>query len=1153
MRLARYFFISFTVLILITALPWYVRAQISDADADLVSIYQGTGSLSPAFSPSVTEYWVRMHSSAIGYYTAAIPANSGAAMEYSMNGGFWTAIPSYTSTGYLPTNRGDNTFQIKVTSADLTATKTYTIHVYYPSTNDADLIDLHSDEAALSPGFQSSVMNYTAHVPYTTSSITFTGVLDDPAASLTINGTAATNGAASGAIPLNVGSNTIVIATASYDQTANKTYTITVTRAAPSTNTGLSDLTVPGNLLSPAFATGTTAYTLASAAYAADSLTVIPTAADPASTVKVRVNGGSYMTVNSGSASGSLALNVGSNTIEIQVTAQDGITSNVYTITVKRKNNNAALSELLVSPGSLNEAFSSERLDYSLEDAGSTTDTLTVSPVLADPAGASVRVNVNGGGYTPVTNGHGIDVPLTPGSNLITLEVIAEDSGYFKRYTISVTRLQDSAIYPASGIFDKYSSNPVEGHYQDIVTTLTLNGNTLSSIKLDDTILEASSYTLSANTITIHKEYLAALETGHHVIAFVMNKGSNALYTLFVNDTTPPILNSAVAGDGHVQLAWSPVDGSTGYKIYQSLTSGTYGPEVATVTGSTYDFDATGLTNGTTSYFVVKATNPGGDSAVSNELSATPRTVPAAPTDVNAVAGNGQATVSFTAPSDNGGSPIIGYEVTALPGNIIAEGTSSPITVTGLSNGTAYTFTVKAVNSAGKSAGSAVSNEIIPRPSSNAGDGDGTPTNPVTTGNAGTVMNILVNGKAENWGLATTTRVNNQSVTTISLNPAKFMEFFAAASPGTVITIPFSPGSDVVIGEFNGQMIKTLEQNQAVVKIQTDQASYTLPARQIHIESISHQLEQSALLQDVIVQIEIAAPAADMLQTIENAAFKGNFKLLAPPLNFTVRAAYHSSSLEVSRFNAYVERTIAIPGSVDASQSTTGIVVEPGGLVHPVPTQLTVMDGKYYATIKSLSNSTYAIISHPVEFQDTASHWAKSAVNDLGSRMIINGFDNGRYAPDQDITRAEFAAILVRGLGVKLVHGGTAFPDVKASDWYSDAIQTAYAHQFISGFEDGSFHPTDKVTREQAIVMISKAMTLTGLKTKLPAQETNAALAPFKDAANASNWAKESIADCLQSGIVSGRNKMELAPKAPITRAEVAVIIQRFLQKSELI
>lgn len=981
MRLIRYFMTSFTILMLITALPWYVRAQAGNADADLVNIYQGAGSLSPAFSPSVTEYWVRMRSSEPGYFSAAIPSNSEATMEYSMNGSPWTGIPFNTSTGYLPTNRGDNTFQIRVTSTDLTATKTYTIHVYYPPANDANLIDLRSDNATLSPGFQSSVTNYTANVPYTTSSISFTGVLDDPAASFRINGTAVTDGVASGSIPLNVGSNTI----------------------------------------------------------------------------------------------------------EIQVTSQDGTSGNVYSITVKRKNNDASLSGLVVSPGILNETFSSERFNYTLENVGNATDTLTVSPTPADPAGSSIRINVNGGDYAPVTNAHGIDVPLAVGSNLITIEVIAEDSSFSKQVTISVKRLQDSTVYPTSGTFDKYSSNTAEGHDQDVVITLASNGNTLSGIKLDDTTLEATSYTVTGNTVTIHKEYLATLETGYHVLTFVMNGGMNPLFDLLVNDTTPPVLDSAVAGDGHIYLTWNPVDGSTGYKIYQSSTSGTYGPEVATVTGSTYDFDVIGLTNGTAYYFVVKATNPGGDGAASNEVSATPKTVPAS------------------------------------------------------------------------------SNEITPRPSTNAGDGDGndsvthdnednhTPANPIATGNVETTMSILVNGKAENWGSATTTRINNQTVTTISLDPAKFKELFAAASQGTVITIPFRPGSDVVIGEFDGQFAQILEQNQAMVKIQTDRATYMLPARQINIESISNQLGQSAALQDMIVRIEIAAPASDMLQTLENASNKGNFKLVAPPLNFTVRAVYHNSSLEVSRFSAYVERTITIPDEVDANQITTGIVVEPDGEVHHVPTKLAVTDGKYYAKIQSLSNSTYAIVSHPVEFEDAADHWAKSAINDLGSRLIISGIGSRMYAPDQDITRAEFATILVRGLGVKLENGGTAFSDVHASDWYGNAIQTAYANRLISGFDDGGFHPTDKVTREQAMAMLSKAMTLTCLQTELLGQETNAALAPYKDAANVSDWAKKSIADCLRAGIVSGRNETELAPKAFITRAEMAVMIQRFLQKSELI
>lgn len=76
--------------------------------------------------------------------------------------------------------------------------------------------------------------------------------------------------------------------------------------------------------------------------------------------------------------------------------------------------------------------------------------------------------------------------------------------------------------------------------------------------------------------------------------------------------------------------------------------------------------------------------------------------------------GNGQATVYFTAPASNGGTPITSYTVTASPGGATSTGTGSPIVVTGLTNGTAYTFTVTAINSAGTGATSAVSDSVTP-------------------------------------------------------------------------------------------------------------------------------------------------------------------------------------------------------------------------------------------------------------------------------------------------------------------------------------------------------------------------------------------------------------------------------------------------------
>lgn len=91
-----------------------------------------------------------------------------------------------------------------------------------------------------------------------------------------------------------------------------------------------------------------------------------------------------------------------------------------------------------------------------------------------------------------------------------------------------------------------------------------------------------------------------------------------------------------------------------------------------------------------------------------------PQTPPGAPTGVSAVPGNGQATVYFTAPASNGDSPITSYTVTSSPGNISVSGGSSPITVTGLTNGTGYTFTVTATNTVGTGPASDPSSSVTP-------------------------------------------------------------------------------------------------------------------------------------------------------------------------------------------------------------------------------------------------------------------------------------------------------------------------------------------------------------------------------------------------------------------------------------------------------
>ncbi len=139
-----------------------------------------------------------------------------------------------------------------------------------------------------------------------------------------------------------------------------------------------------------------------------------------------------------------------------------------------------------------------------------------------------------------------------------------------------------------------------------------------------------------------------------------------------------------------------------------------------------------GLTNDTTYTFKVVACNSTGKSDESGETAAaTPKvTPPGAPNGVTAVGGDTKVTLNWTSVSgDNVCSPITGYVVTSVPGNITATGTGTTITVNGLTNGTTYSFIVKAINAVGNSLDSESSNVITPyQPSSGGSSEDTTPT-----------------------------------------------------------------------------------------------------------------------------------------------------------------------------------------------------------------------------------------------------------------------------------------------------------------------------------------------------------------------------------------------------------------------------------------
>lgn len=411
-------------------------------------------------------------------------------------------------------------------------------------------------------------------------------------------------------------------------------------------------------------------------------------------------------------------------------------------------------------------------------------------------------------------------------------------------------------------------------------------------------------------------------------------------------------------------------------------------------------------------------------------------------------------------------------------------------------------------------------------------------------------FDILIDGKTYRLGELKSSNRGGQTVSTISMSLDKVKEVLASAGQQVTVVLPIKTGSDVAIAELPGELLQLLIEKQASLRIETEYAAYTLPMGLIDLAKL---FGGSVNAKDVVVSVELSKPTAEVTALAQKAVEQNQLTLALPPVNFSISVSYEGKKTELSTFASYVERMIAIPESISGNEALTAIVVEPDGSVRPVPTKLVTIDGKRFAVINSLTNSLYALVSKTAAFSDVSHHWAKNAVEDMASRLIVGGAGDGLFHPNKAITRAEFSAIIVRALGLRLENGASSFSDVKASAWYADAVQTAYSHKLISGYPDGKFHPNDSITREQAMTIIAKAMALTGIQTDLPESSVNELIKAFSDKGEISAWAKNGIAACLQAGVVSGQGAAILAPAANITRAEATVIIQRLLLKSNLI
>lgn len=178
-------------------------------------------------------------------------------------------------------------------------------------------------------------------------------------------------------------------------------------------------------------------------------------------------------------------------------------------------------------------------------------------------------------------------------------------------------------------------------------------------------------------------------------------------------------------------------------------------------------------------------------------------------------------------------------------------------------------------------------------------------------------------------------------------------------------------------------------------------------------------------------------------------------------------------------------------------------------------------------------------------------HVNQAAIEALASRGIINGYDESHFGPDHTMTRAQFAAIVVRALGLPQKPTDN-FTDVPSDAWCAACVGAAYTYGIVNGTTATTFNPNGTITRQEAAVMVARAAKLCGMDTSMDSTAVRDTLAQFGDYVTTGEWARESLAFCYSQGILDD-SALNIQPRTAIRRCEVAQMLYNLLGSANLL
>ncbi|MCC5653341.1 DUF1565 domain-containing protein [Nostoc sp. XA013] len=239
--------------------------------------------------------------------------------------------------------------------------------------------------------------------------------------------------------------------------------------------------------------------------------------------------------------------------------------------------------------------------------------------------------------------------------------------------------------------------------------------------------------------------------------------------------------------------------------------------------------------------------------------------------------------------------------------------------------------------------------------------------------------------------------------------------------------------------------------------------------------------------------------------------------------------------------NASSNKLVSVGNKINTSKVTGNVEFADSSVPTPTPTPTPAPTPTPTPIPTPTPTPTPAPTPTPtIELTDITNHWAGGFIRELVKLGIVNGFPDRTFKPDATMTRAQYAALLVKAFNPPSNRPVVKFKDVPVGFWASTVIQQAYQGSFLSGFPDNTFAPNKNIQRVQVIVSLVNGLGLSA--------DGTASIKTFDDQAKIPDYAKDEVVKAINKGIiVNYPNLKQLNPTRDATRAEVAVMVYQAL------